>query len=110
MKWAVYVIRHKDSKVGKDLYVGHLAYRMGRGKIRKYFEEKLSVKKRMSEKCGSRDRSGTELYKRMPEVGLEKWRIVPLVAGVRSRDEALETVKTTRNFLNADLNEWFRPR
>ena len=23
MKWAVYVIHHKDSKVGRDLFVGH---------------------------------------------------------------------------------------
>ena len=29
MNRAVYVIRHKDSKVGRDLFVGHFAYTVG---------------------------------------------------------------------------------
>ena len=36
MKWATYLIRHKDSEAGKDVYVGHSAYVEGKlGKILK---------------------------------------------------------------------------
>ena len=37
------------------------------------------------------------------------WKIVAL-AGARSSDEAMEVVKETCEFLDADLNEWVRAR
>ena len=45
MKWAVYVIRHKDSKVGKDVYVGHLAYSIG--KLGKTLKRRLKTHKQL---------------------------------------------------------------
>ena len=104
MKWAVYLIRHKDSKVGKDLYVGHLAY--GSDKLGKSLKRKLLTHKQLAEERGRKNEAGFKLHKRMLEIGLENWKIVSL-EGASSSDVAKELEITTRKMLNADLNEWF---
>ena len=103
MKWAIYAIIRKDIKVGKDVYIGHFAYR--RGEFRKTLEERLSAHKQQAEERGGDFR----LHERMREVGPEGWEIEPLESA-RSSDEARESERVTRNVLKPDLNEWVRPR
>ena len=107
MKWVVYVIRHKDSKVGRDLFVGHSAYiNRQLGNILKIV---LWTHKQVAEERGRKNVAGFKLHKRMVEIGPENWKIVAL-EGARSSDEAMELVKATCEFLDADLNEWVRER
>ena len=98
--YTVYVIRHKDSKVGKDVY-------FGRTLLQPLYKVLLNIKL-LAEERGSRNESGTEFFKRMQAVGLENWKIVPL-AGARSYDEAKDLWKMSREMLNADLNKLLRP-
>ena len=106
MKWAVYLIRHKDTKAGKDVYVGHLAY--VEGKLGKILKERLKTHKQLAEERGRGNEAGFKLHKRIFEVGPENWEIKPL-AGVRTSDEAKEEEEMTRALFNTDLNEWVRP-
>ena len=105
MKWAIYLIRHKDSKAGKDLYVGHLAY--VEGKLGKTLKRRLKTHKQLAEERGRGNEAGFKLHKRMVSIGLENWEIVPLAAASTS-DEVVELGEMTRALFNADLNEWYR--
>ena len=107
MKWAVYAIRHKDSKVGKDLFVGHLAYENRR--LGKTLKMMLWTHKQIAEERGRKNEVGFKLHRRMIEIGPENWKIVAL-EGARSRDEVRESVKEAQKILGADLNEWIRAR
>ena len=107
MKWAVYVIRHKDSKVGKDLFVGHLAY--GNRQLGKTLKMMLWTHKQIAEERGRRNVAGFKLHRRMIEIGPENWKIVAL-EGARAKDEVREAETAVRKFLNADLNEWVRTK
>ena len=69
----------------------------------------LWTHKQVAEERGRKNVAGFKLHKRMVEIGPEKWKIVAL-EGARSRDEAMELVKATCEFLDADLNEWVRAR
>ena len=110
MKWAVYVIRRKGSKNGKDLFVGHLAH--GDRQVGKALKTTLRTHMQIAEER-SRGNRRTEacfrLHKRMIETGPESWKIVALV-GARTNHDVRELETATRNFLNADLNEWVRPK
>ena len=106
MKWAVYVIRHKDSKVGKDLFVGHLAY--GNRQLGKSLKMMLWTHKQIAEERGRKNVAGFKIHRRMIEIGPEKGKIVSL-AGERTRDAVRELESEARKMLGADLNEWVRP-
>ena len=107
MKWAVYVIRHKDSKAGKDLFVGHLAY--GNRQLGKTLKRMLWTHKQLAEERGRKNEACFKLHKRMLEIGRQNWKIVSL-EGARSSDEVRELERATRKMLGADLNEWVRPK
>ena len=99
----VYLIRHKDSEFGKDVYVGSTSLPLGR---------KLSLHKSISERR-NKNRAGRKLYKRMREVGLENWEIKPLLTAeenISSRADIRKLKKMSRDILNADLNKIFRPK
>ena len=69
----------------------------------------LWTHKQVAEEHGRKNVAGFKLHKRMVEIGPENWKIVAL-EGARSSDEAMELVKATCEFLDADLNEWVRER
>ena len=102
MKWAIYVIRCKDSEAGKDVYVGHLAYR--RGELRMSLEERLLAHKQLAEERAG----GFKLHQRIFEVGPESWEI-EIADIARSSGEARELERVACNALRLDLNEWVRP-
>ena len=108
MNWAVYVIHREGSKVGKDLFVGHLAHG-DRRQLGKALKITLQTHMEMAEERG---RGVTEacfkLHKRMIETGPESWKIIAPVSA-RTNHEVRERETMTRNLLNADLNEWVRP-
>ena len=106
MKWAIYLIRHKDSKAGKDLYVGHLAY--GEGKLGKTLKERLLTHKQLAEERGGGNEAGFKLHKRIFKVGPENWIIKPL-ASTSTNDEVVELEEMTRALLRPDLNDWVLP-
>ena len=109
MKWAVYLIRHKDTKAGKDVYVGRLEYRGD--ELERSLKRRLEIKKQYIERDwdrGIRIKPDFELYKRMQEAGLENWEIVPL-ANVNSYDDSKALVKMMRDVFKPDLNEFWRP-
>ena len=107
MKWAVYAIRHKDSEVGRDIFVGHLAY--CNRQLGKNLKAMLRIHKQIAEERGRKNVDGFKLHRRMIEIGPEKWKIVAL-KGARTNDEVRELLRATCEFLNADLNEWVRAR
>ena len=107
MEWKVYAIRHKDSKVGKDLFVGHFA--CGNRNLGKSLKMMLRIHKQIAEERGRKNVDGFRLHKRMIEIGPENWKIVVL-SGERSGHEAMEAVKEICEFLDADLNDWVRAR
>ena len=107
MKWAVYMIRHKDSKVGKDLFVGHLAY--GNRQLGKTLKMMLWTHKQLAEERRRKNEPCFKLHKRMVEIGPENWKIVSL-GGARSSDAVRELESEASKMFNADLNEWVRPK
>ena len=107
MEWKVYAIRHKDSKVGKDLFVGHFACESST--LRKTLKKVLRIHKQKAEERGRMNVAGFKLHRRMIEIGPENWKIVVL-GGAMSSDEVRELESEARKILNADLNEWIRAR
>ena len=107
MKWTVYAIRHKDSKVGKDLFVGHFVY--NNRQLGKTLKIVLWSHKQIAEERGTKNVSGFKLHRRMIETGPENWKIVVL-GGSRSSDAVRELEREAHKILNADLNEWIRAR
>ena len=101
------MIRHKDSMVGKDLFVGHLAYENRR--LGKTLKMMLWTHKQIAEDRGFRNVAGFRLHKRMIEIGPENWKIVAL-EGARTSDEVRELESEAQKMLGADLNEWIRER
>ena len=99
MKWAVYLIRHKDSKVGKDLFVGHLGY--GNRQLGKTLKMMLWTHRQIAEERGRKNEACFKLHKRMIEIGPEIWKIVAL-EGARSSDEVREAETASRKILKAD--------
>ena len=107
MKWTVYAIRHKDSKVGKDLFVGHFA--CDSSILRKTLKEVLRIHKQKAEERGRKNVAGFKLHRRMIEIGPENWKIVVLGSAM-SGYGVRELEREARKILNADLNEWIRAR
>ena len=108
MKWAVYVIRPaKDSEVGEDIFVGHLAYE--NRNLGKSLKRTLRTHKQIAEERGRGNRRTEpcfKLHRRMVEIGPENWKIVPLVGGVRSSDEVRVLESDAFKLLGGDLNGW----
>ena len=107
MEWKVYAIRHKDSKVGKDLFVGHFA--CDSSILGKTLKKVLKIHKQKAKERGRKNMAGFKLHRRMIEIGPENWKIVVL-RGAMSSDEVRELETASRKILNADLNEWIRVR
>ena len=107
MKWAVYLISHKDTKKTRgDVFVGHLAYcKVDLGKT---LEERLDTHMQLTEERGRRNEAGLKLRKRMISVGPENWEIKPL-ACASTNDEVVRLEKTYCTLLKPDLNQWVLP-
>ena len=88
----VYMIHNRNSKTGKDTYVGSTSQSLEK----RLSEHKSNTKKKQNEKC--------KLYKRMLEVGLENWEIVPLLTLECTRDEIRAFEREWADLLEADLN------
>ena len=88
----VYLLKRTDKKHdGTDLYVGSTS--------------SWSLPKRLSVHRHQSKISDSKLYRRMSEVGLQNWEIVPLVIIPKcTRTEILNVEKLWLGFLNPDLN------
>ena len=88
----VYLLHSKGSEFGKNMYVGSTSQ---------------SIEKQLSEHRGHAKQKRNEnrkLYRRMLEVGLENWEIVPLLTLKCSRDEIRAFEREWADLLEADLN------
>ena len=92
---SVYLICHRGSKIGKDVYVESTSLALAR---------RFSAHKSSASRPGGKN---NKFYKRMPEVGPENWVIRPLGSTICSHDDLrkLECVwcKTLRSDLNTRL-------
>ena len=88
----VYMIYNKNSKNGKDSYVGSTSQCLER----RLSDHKSHAKQKQNEK--------NKFYRRMLEVGLENWEIVPLLTLECTRDEIRAFEQEWADLLEADLN------
>ena len=87
----VYLLKRTDKKYdGTDIYVGSTSLPL---------PQRLSRHRHHSKVCGGK------LYRRMGEIGPQKWEIVPLAVIPKcTRTEILNFEKMWIGFLNSDLN------
>ena len=88
----VYMIHNKNSKNGKDSYIGSTAQSL---------ESRLAAHRSRALQTGSEN---NKFYRRMREVGLKNWEIVPLLTLVCTRDEIRTFERNWAVLLEADLN------
>ena len=88
----VYLLHNKNSETGKDSYVGSTSQSLER----RLSDHKSHAKQKQNENC--------KLYKRILEVGLENWEIVPLLTLECTRDEIRAFEREWADLLEADLN------
>ena len=88
----VYLIHNKKSETGKDSYVGSTSQRL---------ERRLAAHRYRSLLPGNEN---NKLYRRMLEVGLKNWEIVPLLTLECTRDEIRAFERNWDVLLEADLN------
>ena len=88
----VYMIHNKNSKNGKDSYVGSTSQSI---------ENRLSDHKRHEKQ---KQNENNKLYRRMRKVGLENWEIVPLLTLECTRDEIRAFEREWADLLEADLD------
>ena len=88
----VYLLHSKNSKNGKDSYVGSTSQKL---------ERRLAAHRYRALLPGNEN---NKLYRRMREVGLENWEIVPLLTLECTRDEIRAFEREWADLLEADLN------
>ena len=92
-KRTVYCLSKKIPDENYDVYVGSTCKPLSQ----RLSEHKADCKRRENNK-------NVKLYKRMTEVGLENWKIVPLFEKTYSIDEIRKAEKKWADILEADLN------
>ena len=87
----VYLLKRTDKEEddGKDLYVGSTS---------------LTLKKRLQIHIHDAKICNSKLNKRMAEVGLKNWEIIPLLSRTCNRNTICEVERKWIGILNSDLN------
>ena len=93
-KRVVYLLCHKDSDFGRDVYVGSTSQTLA---------QRLSNHKTDCLRIGNEE---NKLYVRMREVGLDKWITRPLLTLESTRDVIRTFEKMWCKIINTDLNSY----
>ena len=92
-QWTVYLLQRTDKIFdGTDVYIGSTSRTPG---------QRLSSHRRDATRVGNEN---NKFYKRMREVGVDKWEITPLLSKICDKNTIRMAEREKCNELNADLN------